>query len=598
MMRLPVALDEGRRPRARDLEDLFTKAARARVREGGVADGRPRGGPVIAEVEGKDLAALRDALRIREEGPVFRCLCHGDLAIELLDARDRLVAAIGLHHGVSLRLDTWDADADLVDGRAFFVWLAAHGAPALLEAYDRGAEAERRASAQQEAWLAAAPASIVPHLPSLFVAGLPAFGVERYANAARDLIAAVGSAEAARSLLAWYGRGAGAYGDHPAHEDIASGLLDAVGLEAVLHTIEAGELSTDATAGAARFLATHGATRAQKDAVARILSAPRRDALREAARATGIEDDLARFDRALGPMPDAVPEGMLLVAAGRHGHLRGVQAVGDRLVALDGATLVRFDPGSPDPVLLLALPVGSIPPLAAAADVVLTERQGKIVRLPITGGAPVDIAPVPGRTTDWAVHDGYLYVIREGAVLRVAVAGGAWETIVPAQSSSAWGLVAVPSGVYFMRGRTKRAWLFGDKTVVTVERWRPDRRTVETLAEERAPEGFLGFRLALSASGTVFWSSGSRRLVALSTAGRSPRKIAIEGDVLGLAPAPSGAFVLLARDGAHMVARAMEAGAVETLVRWRGGPPVLGIRSNGEVAYVVLGDRVAQLASR
>ncbi|APR79159.1 Hypothetical protein A7982_04506 [Minicystis rosea] len=597
MMRLPVALDGGRRPRSRDLEDLFDKAARARVREGGVSEGRPLGGKVLAEAEGQSLTALRDALRIREDGPAFRCLCHGDLAVELLDARGGLVAALGLHHGVSLRLDAWDADAELADGRALFVWLAARGEQALLDAYDHDAASARRRAAQQEAWLASAPVAIMPHLPSLFVAGLPAFGVERYARAAHDLIADRGSTDAASALLAWYGRGAGPYSGHPAYEDVAAGLLDAVGLEAVLQTIETSDLSSEATAGAARFLATHGATRAQKDAVARLISPPRRDALREVARATGIDDDVARFDRALGPMPAAVPEGMDLVAAGRHGHLRSVQAVGDRLIAVDGATVVRFDPGSSDPVLLLALPSGSIPPLAAGDDVVVTERQGRVVRLPLTGGAPIEVAPGPGRTTDWVVHEAHLYAIREGAVLRVPIAGGAWETIVPARSAAAWGLVAGASGIHFMRGEKKRTFLFGEKDIVSLERWQPDRRTLETLVEERAPDGFLGFRLTVSA-GTLFWSSGSGRVAALPVTGGPSRRITVEGDVHGLASAPDGAYALLARDDAHVVVHVSDRGAVQTLVQWRGGPPVLGIRSNGASAYVVLGDRVARLAPR
>lgn len=222
MMRVPTSLEGRKEPRDADLDDLFAKAEGGRVLLSGVANGRVIDERVICFISRDGLAGVREALRIREGGPTFRCMCRGDFAIELFRGRKAL-PAIGLHHGASIRLDDWGSDADLVDGRLFFAWLADHGVPGPLEAFDRSLQYQREAEAIRQKWIEAAPPEVRPFLEKIAPESLPPSQEKSACEPAmRALEAAYPSAkDRIGRLFAWYGSGAGPWSGYPSYEHVA-----------------------------------------------------------------------------------------------------------------------------------------------------------------------------------------------------------------------------------------------------------------------------------------------------------------------------------------------------------------------------------------
>ena len=232
MYRAPVDCDDVDIPVAADLARLLEGAVTVRLREGGVVDGRSLGGRLLAEVSGDGLDELCGLLRLAEGGRPFHCMCHGDLAVEVEGPGGAV--AIGVHHGLSLRLPGFSSDVELADGRALLAWLASRGEPGPLEAFDAAVEAGRAAQGHRRRWVEATPPVLVPRLRELEGdgMGLPRRSGDPAHVEALELLRSAYSDEAATNAGAAYVFDVGE--DFCAEDFNADGLIDITDLLTIL----------------------------------------------------------------------------------------------------------------------------------------------------------------------------------------------------------------------------------------------------------------------------------------------------------------------------------------------------------------------------
>ncbi|WP_129349465.1 hypothetical protein [Sorangium cellulosum] len=162
-------------------------------------------------------------------------------------------------------------------------------------------------------------------------------------------------------------------------------LLRVLGDAVVDDAIRAALDSAPARRGAARFVAETIATRADQKRRRERLSGAL-EALREAARASGIAGSSRALEAALAPAPLSAPEGTRLLAAAQHGRLSRVCRDGDHVDALDGISITRFSAGAPEGEVLFELP-GVHTPLFARDGRVYFQLNGRICEVSTPGGS-------------------------------------------------------------------------------------------------------------------------------------------------------------------------------------------------------------------
>ncbi len=101
------------KPTNNNLEKLFENVDKVIVKQSGVSNDKAINGNVVLTISRQDsIDRLKSLLEIDENKTGFYCMCLGDHAIELFSGV-QLKATIGFHHGVSIRYDKWDGDAEL-----------------------------------------------------------------------------------------------------------------------------------------------------------------------------------------------------------------------------------------------------------------------------------------------------------------------------------------------------------------------------------------------------------------------------------------------------------------------------------------------------
>lgn len=128
-------LTPGIDPRQADLDDLFARADRVRVLAGGPFRGVSRESDLLIDTdETAALQSLRECLQIDVAPATFgHCNCLGGPSLELWGG-DECLAALGLHHGTSIRWVRWRHDARFTSGRRIDDWLTEQGVePELLK---------------------------------------------------------------------------------------------------------------------------------------------------------------------------------------------------------------------------------------------------------------------------------------------------------------------------------------------------------------------------------------------------------------------------------------------------------------------------------
>lgn len=103
-------------------------ADRIRVRTGGLCHReRERERTLFEVTDAAEVERVLPMLYVDEPESMGMCMCCGEPTIEFYRG-DRLVTAVGFHHGKSLRWRQWPADGMLSDATALCGWMEGHGA--------------------------------------------------------------------------------------------------------------------------------------------------------------------------------------------------------------------------------------------------------------------------------------------------------------------------------------------------------------------------------------------------------------------------------------------------------------------------------------
>jgi hypothetical protein len=623
MMRVPTSLEGGKEPRNADLDELFAKAQGGRILLSGVANGRVIDERVICIIPPDGLAGVREALRIREGGASFRCMCRGDFAIELFRGRKAL-PAIGFHHGASIRLEDWGSDAELVDGRLFFAWLADHGVPGPLEAFEQSLQYQREAEAIRQKWIEAAPPEVRPFLEKIAPEGLPPTHEKSACEPAMRALEAAYPAAKDRiaRLFAWYGSGAGPWSGYPSYEHVADLLLTQHDFADVINTVAAGLDGPEAETGAARFVAIHARTRAERSRIARIPEALRAT-LTARANATGIDDNIGRLAAAFKPLASpSAPPGTSIAGISDFGHLTNLQAAGGAAFAFVGHQLLRFNAGSTTPVEIgsPSASKGKIPVLLAAEGGELIYTAGDaIMKMPAEGGSPERITALAGWATSWFFAPPWVYWIEQerrpnepdlwSAIARAPLSGGAPEIILKSQPLLAWSLLADGPVLYWMRRGDRPRFLLGPRPEIVLERvpLNGSPRSVIAAVDINDEGLFRWGPLALNhpyaaSSRLLWWYAGAKgeAYCVPKEIGAERRSMRIAKSIRKVAAAPSGAYFLSQPgDAENVVTWISDAGEVTELARFpakMGPPPEIAPDEAG--VYVTFGDILLRIQNR
>jgi hypothetical protein len=351
MMRVHFPLAGKRAPRQRELDALFAAADGFELRQ---RSGAGRDGKVLIAGDGPALSALQEALRIREDETAgFHCMCHGDLGLALKKS-DRTTVVLGLHHGIGIRHKPWDSDADLLAPRRFAQFLDDNGLSGTLAAFDGAEAAQRSHLAARDAWADAAP-------PSLrgFARSLSPNAPSPVQNALDGPIgilmqACQGDAHAAReALLRWSSASSSKWDVYPSYECVPIDMLARLEFDRAI----AAHLESPAAAdgqvllGLARYIALRGLSIAGTESLHRGLNQATRARMLEIAAPYDAHDQLPRL---LDPqrLQLHVPHGATLEHVFEEANHYDLCSDGQRFYGVDGARIVRFDPGERQPRLL------------------------------------------------------------------------------------------------------------------------------------------------------------------------------------------------------------------------------------------------------
>ena len=147
------------RPSNEGLGELFIGVDKVVFKDDGVSEGKAISDKILLTISQLDkIQKLHNVLEIDEKTSGFYCMCLGTYAIELY-ADTQHKATIGFHHGVSIRYDKWDGDAELAKSDDLLTFLAELGFTKPLQnriEEKRNMEADRIA---ERKWLDIAPKS-------------------------------------------------------------------------------------------------------------------------------------------------------------------------------------------------------------------------------------------------------------------------------------------------------------------------------------------------------------------------------------------------------------------------------------------------------
>lgn len=209
--------------------------------------------PVLFEsADRRDLDALKAALRVKRPDQYEHCRCDGTPAVYLYAGGEE-VGRLTNHHAKRIRCSLWDSDATLLDADAWLAWFDARNIPSPRKEYEDGLRREKKWEADEARWLAAMPAAVRPLWPAA-MAELnrdyrSEFPVLR-AALERDI---PDQPARIRTILAWFGSGAGPWSGFPHYESVAERLLLGYPTAGLVAAVEGRELTPAETEGAARL---------------------------------------------------------------------------------------------------------------------------------------------------------------------------------------------------------------------------------------------------------------------------------------------------------------------------------------------------------
>lgn len=115
------------RPTNKRLGQLFAGTDSILIKEEGVYKGKAEGTTIVLRLtDSNDIKTFQELMEIVEPKKPGACMCLGSYAIELYQ-QGQLGATIGLHHGHSIRYESWNSDAELAKAESLLQFLAERG---------------------------------------------------------------------------------------------------------------------------------------------------------------------------------------------------------------------------------------------------------------------------------------------------------------------------------------------------------------------------------------------------------------------------------------------------------------------------------------
>jgi len=147
------------KPSNEGLGKLFVGVDKVVIKDNGVYEDKAMSDKILLTISQADkIQKLNELLKIDENNTGFYCMCLGTYAIELYN-NTQINATIGFHHGVSIRYNKWNGDAELASSDDLLNFLAELGFTKPSEdrvEEKRNMEADRVA---ERKWLDIAPQS-------------------------------------------------------------------------------------------------------------------------------------------------------------------------------------------------------------------------------------------------------------------------------------------------------------------------------------------------------------------------------------------------------------------------------------------------------
>jgi hypothetical protein len=212
--KLPKPTNEG-------LAKLFSEVDKVVIKDSGVYEDKAMSDKIVLIISQSDkIQKLHGLLEIDEKNTGFYCMCLGNYAIELY-ANKELKATIGFHHGVSIRYDKWNGDAELAKSDDLLIFLSEENLVKPLHdriEEKRNMEADRIA---ERRWL-----DIAPRCFSKYWTQIKSFDTDYFGSLIDDLNSEIPDREKQIiALLQTFGRTDNFWTAYPIYEELPNDIL-------------------------------------------------------------------------------------------------------------------------------------------------------------------------------------------------------------------------------------------------------------------------------------------------------------------------------------------------------------------------------------
>jgi hypothetical protein len=241
--KLPKPTNEG-------LAKLFAGVDKVVIKDGGVYEDKAMTDKIVLTIsQSEKIQALHNLLEIDEKNTGFYCMCLGTYAIELY-AHRQLKASIGFHHGVSIRYDKWNGDAELAKSDYLLTFLFKQGLTKPLHdriEEKRNMEADRIA---ERNWL-----DIAPKCFSKYWTQINSFDTNYFVSLVDDLNSEMPDREKQIiALLQTFGRTDNFWTAYPSYENLPNNILKLFKIEEIISAYLNSDKNYKTRQGLGRFL--------------------------------------------------------------------------------------------------------------------------------------------------------------------------------------------------------------------------------------------------------------------------------------------------------------------------------------------------------
>jgi hypothetical protein len=254
-------LEKYPKPTNDNLKQLFAYIDSILIKEGGVYSNKAISDKVVLTLTEQDsIKCFSELLEIDESKTGFYCMCSGTYAIELY-SNGKLKTTVGFHHGVSIRYDKWNGDAELANSNKLLEFLNEKGLTKPLQ--DRFEEQRSMETNRiiERNWL-----EIAPNCFTKYWAQIIGFNQEDYfPSLINDLNAEFPSKQKQIIvLLQTFGKTENLWSGYPIYEELPNIILKNFGTKEIIESYLNSDRNYKARKGLGRFLCSFEFKKARK----------------------------------------------------------------------------------------------------------------------------------------------------------------------------------------------------------------------------------------------------------------------------------------------------------------------------------------------